>query len=213
MNESGEGDSSEERAAVLPFEIPFNVISSKAQTEDDNPYNNEDIKYILGDYVPLTLEFETRVNVKDPIVFVDLQLETENGEPNEDFILETVKDGDEVVKSLFRVYRIEGDVKTQISNDSIQIDDTDGLKIYISEEFTSGQIIRVEYMVKVSANNSNIAYGSLNKFYFNIKESWIQCKEDTGVYGKYEPYTIETSENPNEDFVTEIIVQDPNILQ
>jgi hypothetical protein len=162
----------------------------------------EYMRFALGEYVPLQLEFSLTREIIDPVVEFDLNIRDDNtGEGLTGFLAKKIKAGSDFY---VRVYGSDG----SLIQDVEEIADPanpDILKFRINKTLDKQDVVKIRCFVKASASDELLDrglnendYGKTGRLYFWLAE-W---KEATGEMN-----------GPSEKFYVRLIVQSPDLMQ
>ncbi|KNY29255.1 cellulose binding domain-containing protein [Pseudobacteroides cellulosolvens] len=124
-------------------------------------------KFAVGDNIPASLAFKISRNLRSPIISLDMNLKNATTGLNSGFKLKTLGKSS-IDKQHFKVYVNDNpnpvnpnDITTsEVSSDNGEVHK---LRIQVNRGFTAGDIIKINYRVKLSATNTVYNYG-LSKY-------------------------------------------------
>ncbi len=191
-------------------------LSSKVGTQKSDEVIDDEIRFLSGDYVPVVISFTPDVNIKDPVIFIDMTLRGVDDSVIENYDIQLAKvNGDSEEE-----YRIEGtkvklDKSTEDISTSINFDEISDNKIKIEGTFLSGEEIQIKYLVKVVPNKGNMTYSNDRyNLTFTIVEVLVGTTlGDDTIYGKHSSPSKDSPGYSGQDFAAELIIVDPKILR
>lgn len=122
-------------------------------------------KFAVGDNIPASLELEINRAINSPLISIDMNLKNDSNGLNSGFKIKTLGKSS-IDKQYFKVYKNNNPidpVNVGVSVLSSNNGEIQKLQILINRSFVPGDIIKINYRVKLSATNAVYNYG-LSKY-------------------------------------------------